>query len=190
MATLPIRPTISCRLFGRCRLVGSALLFSVVFTGAVRPQQTIGGPSLEETIAYINSHSKNSAISMSGDGKILLINQYVHPCGKNDKFTCGTYYSLPVRWASEIEVRATGDFVDLRCGQLMRIEQVRTSEINGGKELDTYDHLVPFVSLAENIDDKEMVDRIGRAAQHLLALLAAQFDIDNQKQLDPNDPFK
>jgi hypothetical protein len=173
----------------RRALAGVFLVVSLALSGAAYAQQVaIDGPSLEETIAYINSHSKMT-FSLSSDGNDLLFQRDVSPCGKNKKLTCGSYYKLPIRWASEVEVKTNGSGVAFQCGVLDRIEETEITPVNLGKESATYFHYRGTLWFAD-FDDREMGDRMCRAAKHLLALLAERFESDKQNRRGDNDPFK
>lgn len=181
------------------------VVFGIIVFGmmtAVQAQQVTGGPSIEDTITYINSHSArrhdNYLVSASLDKSLLILQQTVPDM-------CGTgcdgiiFTSVPFRVISQLkadvakEPDGTGE-VWLHCpqqrtadgfdyGKCMHLRLV-TSHPSKFEE----EHGQGGIE-AVAFDDLDQANRLQHALTHLFTLLDQRYQQQIQ-QRDPNDPFK
>jgi len=180
-----------------------SLLFVILGISRVAlPQQTSAGPTLEETIAYLNSHSSHTSVtftmSVSFDANLLVLQMYYpDECGSGCDLT--KYITIPLRVISQVTAEITvGDngaaAVYLYCGQNSsgehfncmhkRLLEPRNWHVeNRDRESDT------SVAQAANAVDSDQAGRIQHALTRLIVLLNERYQ-QQIKQRDPNDPFK
>jgi hypothetical protein len=185
--------------------IQNAIFFLLVVFGimtAAPAQQVTDGPSIEDTITYINSHSAprhdRYLLSASLD-KNLLILQHTEPnmCGDGCDRTLST--TIPFRVISHVTAYistapgGTGA-IWLHCPQYqtadgfnyencMHFRLVTSHPSKEEKENDRGGiEAVPF-------DDLDQANRLQHALTHLFTLLNQRYQQQIQ-QRDPNDPFK
>lgn len=149
------------------------------------PQQTTDGPSLTETIAYINSHDSTAKLSLSPDANTVQIERDVRPCGRGNKFTCGVFTSFPASQVQYMTVR--DDFPTFECPE-RGPDCMDVVRISGSGDSNRSDNFGQAVSIGGS-EDPEMNLRMVRALRRFLALLNEHYQTELRKKRDPNDPF-
>jgi hypothetical protein len=179
-----------------CRLsLGPAFLCVLLFSVLARGQQTTSGPSLEETIAYINSHASRTrgttAVSVQLDANLLVIQTNIpNYCGSGCD---GTFYdSIPFRVVSQVHAYATNDNdgtgdVRLSCKNGCMHEHLLMPRDHNKDQRDQQKDT--GVAIAAFVDDADQGERITHALTRLITLLNERYQQQIQ-QRDPNDPFK
>jgi hypothetical protein len=178
------------------------LALFAISIGAAHAQQVANGPSIEDTITYINSHaarrSDNFLVSVSLD-KSLLILQRTYPdlCGAGCAGTQST--TVPFRIISQV----TTDIANAPSGTGAIWLHCPKYETKDGFDYKNCMHssLVtprPYKTEGERdrggieavgFDDSDQANRLQHALTHLFALLDQKYQQEVQ-QRDPNDPFK
>jgi hypothetical protein len=182
-------------------LPGVVLLISLAFSTAAFAQQTGEGPSLEETITYINSHSTQfrgtgandrdvttTKVSVSFETSRLIIED--DQIGKRESHTSTTYYSIPFSYASKMKASA---FVNLDGSGYV----VLTCPDDSNHLVSRCVHRQEPAATYEdgdvggpNFDGPDQCSRLIRAVSRLLALLDQRWQEQIRQKVDPNDPFK
>jgi hypothetical protein len=185
------------------------LLFSLAYSGVAFAQQSASGPSLEETIAYINSHSSKrpnaegwriQAVSVSLDTSLLIVQSYFPGyCGVGCDGT--EYKTIPFRVVSKLkpgyvlqqdgtgEVSLSSGSADILCVH-RRIVMPPHHDVENGKSVVQRDRQSDTNNVVAAVfDDADQAERLKHALSRLIALLDERYQ-RTINQRDPNDPFK
>jgi hypothetical protein len=184
---MKIYPISSCI---RRALPGLVLFISLALSGAAFAQQTASGPSLEETIAYINSHSSrthsgSTTVSVSLDTSLLVV-QYSLSEG-----TCN--YTIPFRVLSQVKAKAhgfgdgTGRVVLESDNDNIHVRELMPHVQDKNQRDTQYDTNEAVVAL---FDDADQGERLNHALTRLISLLGERYQQTIIQRRDPNDPFK
>jgi hypothetical protein len=186
-----------------------ALLGLIVFVVSLVAfaQQAESGPSLEETIEYINSHgtTRNAEggkeindkvrVSLSTASTALLVESVVEDdCVDYPNGGCTYYYSIPFRLISVLRVSQDADAVgqgavglscpdDLQCIHEQRLAPHAHKKESRDAQRDVHDTIIAY------FDDADQGVRLVRAVTRLMYLVSQRYVQQNQ-QKDANDPFK
>jgi hypothetical protein len=169
---------------------------------AAHAQQVPDGPSIEDTITYINSHSArrhdNYLVSVSLE-KSLLILQHTVPnmCGAGCDGTILT--TVPFRVISHLKSDIAKD-PDGTGEVWLHCPQYQTSDGFNYEKCMHFSLVTPHPSKFETeqgqggieavaFDDSDQANRLQHALTHLFTLLDQRYQQQIQ-QRDPNDPFK
>jgi hypothetical protein len=180
------------RILAKWPVISSLILIALTIHGRASAQAADTGPTLTETIAYINSHIAPATISLSADQSELTLASGVRLCGKKNEYTCGNFQTFAVRWASSMKIKTTGGDVSMSCPRDSKCMEKHGSVMEHvGFNPSWNAGLVDAMILVGNSENPEMNERLGRAAQRLLDLLTDQVHKKDQQENEKgNDPFK
>jgi hypothetical protein len=159
------------------------------------PQTPAAGPSLVETITYINGRIGPRKLSLPGDQTQVVIEE-TSPCS-NPQFACGIYESFPIRIASKMIAKSSFDpnqgagSVTIDCPVGYKCIDKRYAQMTGKEFLSSAKTFEVNRIILQGTDNPEMNDRLVRAIQRLLYLLDDQYQKKNQREDEnSNDPFR
>lgn len=146
--------------------------------------QAADGPSLEETLAYINSHSGGITTSVSFEKGVLSTEHFSGDCGR---FCHDTTDSVELKVISSLTVGRDG--FDCAAGKSDCIDHIRLIK-RKNKVVDRYESSFNGIQLIFFNDlDGDQIERLGKAMKRLLFLVDQRYQLE-KRQRTAEDPFK
>jgi hypothetical protein len=175
-------------------LVPAAAIPQSLSGPSIAAKQTTDGPSLAETIGYINSHTSSGdqvfkanslRVSVASSPDLLIIDVTTSELSESTSIPFGVLSKLKI---SAIDLSDGSGRIRLECpdGACMHRRTINPHTHN--KDFRDRQEEWGIVDIAF-YSEPEQGKRLLNASTHLLALLNQQYVMHNQQQ-DANDPFK